>query len=95
MKASDEDYTGRLCQLGTPADTSGKYPVNDMPMYSFSGVAFDFWNGFANALRKRGLSDKEIAKTLASRDIRHFLDGIGEEQIENLGHKLGNKFLNL
>jgi len=86
------DYTGRICDLqATPGTIGGKYPANDMPMYSFSRAAYEFWNGFANALEQSGMDESEIRETLASRDIRHFLDS--QDGIENLGYELGKKFL--
>ena len=83
-----EDYTDRICD---PRYREGD--EESWPMYSFKRVAFIFWNAFANALKDRGLSDKEIKDQLQSKGMRWMLDdGPAMQGLEILGYELGQTY---
>ena len=79
------DYTGRLCDRFPNA-----HDGNEWPMYSFDRPAFMFWNGFANGLKRLGLTDEQIKDELQSKGPRWMLDNCDE--IEKLGLKMAAKY---
>lgn len=83
MTKNDADYTGKMCDLNPQ--------TGDWPMYSFNNAAHSFWNGFANALRERGLTDEQIKDELQSKGVRWVLDSEGCK-LEELGRQLGKKY---
>jgi hypothetical protein len=77
-KQHDEDFTGKLGPLYRSEE------VPEWPMYSFSRVAYEFWNGFANGLLDRGLTEDEVKDELQSKGVRWLLDQHGDN-LESLG----------
>lgn len=83
---------------GTPgswADKGGRYDCTlyigqlhteecAWPMYSYDRPSSILWNGIAEALYKRGWSDKQIRHWLQSKEPRWALDGSLGEAIEKL-----------
>ncbi len=78
------DYTGKVGAL--------HHIENEWPMYSFTAPAYNFWNGVANELERRGMSQKAIKEFLQSKDTRWMMDHYGE-RLEQLGAELVNKYL--
>lgn len=68
------DYTVHIMPLYEPSR-----PEEPWPMFSYSTPSDYYWNGLANALRKRGFDNEEIKIWLQSKEARHFLDGYGDE----------------
>lgn len=77
-----EDYTGKLGQLG-----SGK----EWEMHSYERVAYEFWNAFANQLRRRGLAEEEIKDELQSKGPRWMLDA-HSDLIEKLAFRMADRY---
>jgi hypothetical protein len=86
MKNEDTDYTALIGPMYPETLAAAQWP-----MYSFPGPSFSFWNGFANALRERGLTDDQIKAELQSKGTRWILDGLGH-QIEDLGRTIGRDY---
>jgi hypothetical protein len=79
------DITGKIGDL---------YPAREeaeVPMYSYSRPAYLFWQGFYEALRKRGLTDDQALTEMQSKGARWLLDSDGEEIIK-LGRSLGKTY---
>jgi hypothetical protein len=85
MNALETDFTGKFAPLDSKDPES-------WPMYSFERPAFCFWNGVANELKRRLMSEKAIKEFLQSKDTRWMLDQHGE-CLEELGAELVNKYM--
>jgi hypothetical protein len=84
-KQHDEDFTGKLGPLYRSEE------VPEWPMYSFSRVAYEFWNGFANGLLDRGLTEDEVKDELQSKGVRWLLDQHGDN-LESLGRRMARTY---
>jgi hypothetical protein len=77
----DADYTGLIGDLHQDREPP------EWPMYSYSRPAYLFWNGFANALRERGLSDAQIRVELQSKGTRWLLDARSNHNRKGTGDR--------
>jgi hypothetical protein len=81
MTTNDVDFTGKM------GDRFPSEHPPEWPMYSFSRAAYLFWNGFANGLIARGLTEQQVQDELQSKGVRWLLDQRGDE-IEALGREM-------
>ena len=80
-KYEHTDITGEIGEL---------FPSSDKPkytMYSYSRPAYNFWQGFYDGLRKKGMTHEDAIAVLQSKAARHMLDGHADE-VRTLGEKL-------
>ncbi len=61
-------------------------PNPKYPMYSYERPAWIFWQGFYNGLIDCGFSHQTSIEIMQSRDVRHMLDGDGDE-IKDMGYQ--------
>ncbi len=84
MKHKREDITGEI---------GAQYSSDDYeyPMYSYSRPAYNFWNGFYNGLRKRGLTKEQAISEMQSKGVRWMLDS-DDSSLEKLGEKMAKTY---
>ena len=65
--------------------------VSDLSFISKDRAAYNFWNGFANALMHNGFTRDEVMHILQSKHTRWMLDTYDDE-IETIGYVLATKY---
>lgn len=76
------------CDIG-PIFPSSEKPAQ--PMYSYDRPAYNFWQGFAEGLAKRGLTEEQIFNEMRSKGTRWMLDE-HDNKLKSLGRRMAKDY---
>jgi len=89
MSEFKQDYSVHTGPLENSREFDNDIFPTPWRMYSYSRPASHFWNGVANYLHDKGMTDDEIGEKLMSKDMRWMLDHgpIFDMHLDKLGYE--------
>ena len=85
IKGTIQDISGDIGPLYKDEEQSKN------SMFSYNRPAYNFWQGFYDGLRKKGLTHEQAMEELMSKGVRHMLDA-NDGRLQKLGRAMAKKY---